>query len=464
MSTRLWVLGLTAAFALAASGKGCFRFPFPFLSPTGQADAAENGLAASVDAAIEQLGRSIPVGGKQLKLAIIPINGPGEAEGGLGRYVAARALDSFVNRGVDTLDRHYVETLRQADKQRKNGSQNLDDAKLVGIYLSCDYTLSGTIHDVGAALELKLKLTDTRSGSVAAASSATIMKSSETEAILGGKPPAGAPATSMAAPAAPVSMSTDVAIERAFLIERRKKAGGYDTPRFWDGQTLSDGDHVALQVRALEDCHISVLVCQSDNTVQVLFPEGDVTVASTKVKKGQVITLPAPQGGDSFWYPLGGPAGTETFYIIAEKQATQIANLVREMEEIQKLAAKSEKMAEPTASPTTSDAGEEKAREEARKRQQELWYLERMRAQRQEMEKSHTAFANDFKLRQAFKYIADGGEAPKDEKDLKERNLLAPVLSGNHIDVPWQGGSTSIATVKVEGKGRIVESFAVAHE
>lgn len=405
---------------------------------------AEGALAASVDGALAALERAVPFG-QRFRIAIAPIVGPGEGEGGLGDYVATRATSRLVGRGVEVIDRGYMQALREADHARKGGPTGETIERLAALYLQADAAISGSVLDVGDSFELGLRLADTRAGKVLATASARIEKTGAANAL--------AP-TPGAAPALPA----ELAIERAIIVKRRGPDGGFVAPVAWDGSKLDQGDMIQVRVRPAEACHLCIVAFMSSGKVKVLYPEeGQPGGAGVKVAAAELVKLP-PREGD-YWYPLIAPEGVETFFIIAEREAVKTPSAEKKTAQIQKL------HEETVAAKKQADAlADARAKREAARRASDLWDLEKHQVAdfMAELDGAAGAFAYDFHVRQAFESLARGDPPPD---PVRARDLGAPVaVAGGPVDVTWDGGQLALPTGRVAGSGRVVQSFAIAHK
>ena len=446
MGTRTLLAAFLAAVLGCASHTAGHRTrAFPSGDEGPAAPAARAAVGTAVDAAIRAIERVIPYG-RPFRVAVVAVKGPGEGESGLGHYVVFRATEQLVAKGVEVLDPGFVQALGEADRARRGGPTGEPPERLAAIYLQIDAALSGAIHDVGDAYELTLRLAEARSGKILETGTARFAKDDETRALVGEKPAAASPL--------PVHTPA-LALERQVFVERRNPQGGFEKPGPWDGSPLATGDRIQILIRPAEACSLCVVVFQSDGTMQVLYPEkGSSAEGRPRVGAGEVVKLP-PRKGD-FWYPLEPPAGTETFYIVAERQPVRTARVVDRCAEATKLAEKA--AAEEKRAAALTDA---EARAQASKTVSECWQRERLlRAElRADLEGGAREVAYDFRLRQAFASIAAGEPLPD---EVRLRNLGAPT-PGGPVEVVWEDGPLPLATGRVEGSGRVIESFEIVH-
>jgi hypothetical protein len=408
-------------------------------APARAADG-DGPLAVAVDGAVGSLERAVPFG-QPFRVAIAPIVGPGEAETGLGEYIAGRAASRLVARGIEVVDRSYVQALRDADRARPGGPTGESPEKLAALYLRADAVISGTVLDVGDAFELGLRLSDARAGKVLVMGSARLEKGEATLALVGAHP-------------APSALAAPLAIERAVFV-KRKTADGYAEPTIWDGKPLAREDLIQIRIRPAEACFLCVAVFQASGRMKILLPEDATETGRVKASAGALVKLPPREG--NFWYPFSDPGGVESFFVIAEREAVKTARAEAKGAEIGKL--EEERLAAKAKAESLADARE---KSEADRRMSELWQLEQgsVKELRAELEGAVNDFVFDFRVRQAFDALAHG-DAPPDEVRLRD---LGKPIEGGPVDIVWEGGKIGLPTGRVEGSGRIVESFAIAHK
>src|SRR5207237_595706 len=138
----------------------------------------------------------------------------------------------------------------------------------------------------------------------------------------------------------------------------------------------------------------------------------------------------------ALWSPCEGPEGTETFFIIAALDPERLTAFVKELGDMERIAADA-----AAAKRASARAASEQARAEAEKRLSELWQLEAMRARekREALDRTVMACTEDFRLRQAFAMIAAGGPVPARERTPADQHVAGVVHALRGAD-PSAGG------------------------
>lgn len=463
MSSKAWVLG----FGLVAGGLAALAG-----ARGDEAVVAEPAsLDGAIDAAIGRLEGALPAA-RPCRIAVLPVVGPGKAETGLGRRVAARVRARLGGRGIEVIG---PEAIRPEDRQRLGGPLGAPDEALARLLAHA--VVYGRIEDGGGGYELSLELLEGNAGKVKRVETARLPRDSAAGALAvaaTGAPAAepsgaGAPTAGPSGAGATGGIATltapGLAIERALLIERQERGGKYEEPALWDGSEAATGDRIQLQILPREDCFISVICVQADKSLIVVYPSGGTGPA--KVKAGELVCVPEvdDEGHASaadLWFRLEASPGhespgggyTETLYLIAERDGAKIASIVEQTrklgelrEEIEEIKQKAERLAD----------AREKAALEARRK--EIWEDEERRAatQRAELQFGAQAFLADFQLRNAF-------GAPPAAGGVRERNLSRPE-KGQTVTVKWSSGAgeTPMALERVEGTRGILEQFVIRH-
>ncbi len=409
-------------------------------------DLAER-LAATVDAAFVPIGKAIPRG-RSFRVAVLPIPGPGEAETGPGRYVAARATAWLSARGCEVVDRSFLETLREADAKCPGGPTGWTPERLAAVYLRLDAVLTGSVHDLGEEVEIALSLASADSGRVLETSAARVARDAAVRALL--KDEARTPAVVKDVGRPGLSVSWRV------WVQRRLEGGGFAEPEEWNGKPLRTGDRVRLFAQPHAACHLTILSFQASGRPIRFFPaEGpaEAFVSAARVAAEEAITVPG--GGPDLWLPLVEPKGTETIFIIAEAEAERQARLEAAARQLGRIEAELR-----TLEAEIARLEDRKAVADAERRRRAAWEEERLRASelRADLEAGVREVALEHTLRQAFASIQQGETLA----EVQERDFGAPI-AGPAIPVPWEGGTVKLGTARVEAEGRVYIFFAIEH-
>jgi hypothetical protein len=81
--------------------------------------------------------------------------------------------------------------------------------------------------------------------------------------------------------------------------------------RLADGATVVSGQRFKIRVQSNSDCHLYVLLYDSQGAASVLFPHAEIGM-SNEIRGG--VSYEVPEG--SKWYWFDRQTGTETFYIV----------------------------------------------------------------------------------------------------------------------------------------------------
>jgi hypothetical protein len=387
-------------------------------------------LDEAVDDAISALAREVPRNEKPpFLVALAPVTGPGEGESGLGRYVVSRALDRLAQAGVAVVDPISLPALLDADRRRAKGSLGVPPERLAELYLGCRGTIGGQVFDRGGAYELSLRLCDAR-GIGIASKVERVRKDAATSALLG------------APEAPPVALGKGLELFLAPVPQRQDGHGGFLPPApEYGSPSLLIGDKFQLRIRPSETCYVAVISVQSDGAVQRFFPEGaDAKREDARVPAMKELKLP-PREGD-LWYQLEAPAGTDLYYVVAEREPTLIDALLR-------IEARPAAPRPPAGSaPAThnpwinqqiAEEGELKGRLEA----------------------GNKAFSQVALLRQAFREVADG--APLRDGARPRKVAPEPVPGGPSVPVDFgPDRRVSVPLGRLEGGSFVIHRFEVS--
>jgi hypothetical protein len=425
-------------------------------SPSG-APADEAG--AAVEAAVGSLEKQVP--DLKGRLAMMPIKAEISRDEGLARALTDRVAARLRASGADVLDASYIESLEEADRSRKNGRLNVPIERVATSYLQLDFLVTGGIARTSEGAELALKLVEARTEKprTLATGSARF------------KPAAvAAPAPAVAADPPRPNPSADarVAIERDFFVERKRPDGSFADAERWTSEApLAIDDRIQLHIHPLAPCYLCVIVLDTKKRMQRIYPDGaHASLADARVP-AEWLKVPPVEG--NFWLPIVGPAGTDTYFVVAESEPAMVGKLLAVPTDYPDDAATGAPV-KPAAATPDAAAGETAARSEEEKRiaaqfEEEIAEraakLDRLSKEcERELVVYAREFEDEFRLRQAFRSIASG-EPLLDGARL--RGLGRPVLSGNAPVVPGVGGPAHLLQVgRVESALRVVESFTVS--
>jgi hypothetical protein len=404
--------------------------------------ASAKSLDAAVDEAAAALAAEVPRE-PGARVAILPLRSA-EADRRLAAHAAARAAERLRAAKVDALDAGFAEALLEAERRRPNGPQDATPERLAGTYLRVVAVVAGEIADGEGGPALTLRLVDARSEKALAWVRVPFSRDDA--------PLAPAPLAPLVFGAGPA-----VVVERDVFVERSLGEKRFARPERWSGGALKIGDHILLHVRPLADCFLTVIVYQSDGTLRRLYPaKAQATVDDARVNAQDLVKLPQKPG--NFWFPLGEPPGTDTYYIVAEREPALTPRLL-----------KLETSLERAPRPPASGGGTETAspppapkpapRKES-ERMRDIWDEEASRESDvlDELASSARASREEQALRRACRSISAGDPLPEGEKALRKLEEPEP---GGSVEIAGSEGTLPLDLGRVEGAVRVVERFAI---
>jgi hypothetical protein len=432
-------------------------------------------VGPAVDAAVATLERELAAGKR--RVAILPVRAS-EKDQALARAVADRIVTRLRAAGAEVLDPSFYEVLREAERQRPNGPLNVSAVRLVSACLSVDAVVAGELKvdafvsgEVHRAEEgggdLTLRLIDARDRS-----DAKILANACTRFLAPKEVPAAAePAAGH--PDAPA----DVKVRRRVFVERHLAGGAYAPPESWDEKPLEKGDRMMFYVRPLTSGYLCVIAHLSDGSMRRLFPpDAEATVESARVEADRAVRLPAEENK---WWPLVDPVGTDTYFVVAEREPRMMARLVKITTGHAAAAAAAPAPAgaapgkpAPEDPPLADGAAKTgyKVAEAAAEEAEEIREKRRLRAERMaggvrreptDVEDAllaeATSFREEFRLRQVFRSIRAGDPLPD---AARLRMIVDPVDGGPAPGLSGEGGQP-LTLKQVEGVLHVVESFSI---
>jgi hypothetical protein len=418
--------------------------------------APEADAGGAIDVALARLERGArPLMGA--RIAMVPVVASEEADKPLATAVGARIVERLRADGFTVLDAGVVQELQDAERCNVKGARpNVTIEMLACAYVDVQAFISAEIRREAATGErtLTLRVAEARAEKPLAEASVVI--------------PAGAtlPAPEGAKPSAPSALAEPaVTIDPGLFVQRRRPDGTYSPPERWKGERLKRGDRFQLYIRPVKAGHLCVVAYESDGGMRRFFPlEADAKLENAKVQEGAWVKIPAREG--NYWYPLGDPPGTDTYFVVAERDPDMIPRLlpVRSVAAERTLVEKpagSGKEAPPKAGSAT-EAGA-KGTDGRLARSNDLFEGETRRLRIPDLVHDLVALVDstrdETRLRSALASIRAGEDLPVVPRK------AAPEVLGSDADVVSPDGTTTPFKLhRVAGSVRVVESFAITYD
>jgi hypothetical protein len=278
---------------------------------------ASLGLEEAIDVAARELERSIPAD-RAFRVCVLEMVGPGDGETGLGRLVTERVEHRLAKRGVRIVDRRNVNDLLEGDRRRPNGSLGLGPERLAWLVLQVDAIVRGRLRSGPEGVEISLRLVDARNGEVTRMVDQRALADERTATLARERPAGDAPVV--------VALPNQVKLERAVFVQRKQADGKSAAPAvLGPGERIRTGDRVHFRLRLLEDGFLTVILVESTGRIKTL-------ASKERIRAGEWRQFPPSKDGTTYWFPLEPPAGRETFYVFAEREAVRTSELAPKLE------------------------------------------------------------------------------------------------------------------------------------
>ncbi|HUT57524.1 MAG TPA: FlgO family outer membrane protein, partial [Phycisphaerae bacterium] len=231
--------------------------------------------------------------------------------------------------GVKVAERSRLEDImREKEAWLADFFEDRDPAKRAEAakILKADFLVLGTLFPAGNELRFNVRLVESASGVVKAASSFSIPRTADIEELFWYvQPPKKRPERPFEVPP----------IELSYAVFAQKKMPDGSPREFTvkDGSVLHSGDQFQVQFTPVSDCWVYIFLFGSTGKCETLFPYKGVKLGNF-VRGGATYTIPDPDAASgSRWFYLDNNPGTETLYIVASyAPMNDIAKVLAEMQ------------------------------------------------------------------------------------------------------------------------------------
>ncbi|HUU90999.1 MAG TPA: FlgO family outer membrane protein [Phycisphaerae bacterium] len=310
----------TAGFVLASV----------FMSGTGAVAAGTLDTLDEHLAAFSEKAKVVFAEGETKVVAAIPF---ADDLGGVRRigWMAAEMVQTQIAAlpGVKVAERSRLEDIMREKEawladffEARDPARRAEAAKI----LKADFLVLGTLVPAGNEVRFNVRLVESASGVVKAASSFSIPRTADIEDLFWYvQPPKKRPERPFEVPP----------IELSYAVFAQKKMPDGSAREFTvkDGSVLRSGDQFQVQFTPVSDCWVYIFLFGSTGKCETLFPYPGVKLGNF-CRGGVSYTVPDPDAASgSRWFYLDNNPGTETLYIVASYgPMNDIAKVLAEMQ------------------------------------------------------------------------------------------------------------------------------------
>ena len=266
----------------------------PAAKPKKQATLSEQLSAACV-----KLAKPLANQATGKKVAVLPLE---DSDGGvrrLGVLLAEGMEQELLKRGAKLVDRQSLEKLLAERDFQISLLDSASESQKAGKLLGADVLIVGKTISAGNEVLLSARAIDTRTGRMLAAAKGQGLSKSKLDEL-------------MWYVHRPVKTTGHGELPPLSLRYELVTPVGPGEARLAEGSTVRSGQRFKIRVQPNSDCHLYILLYDSQGQASVLFPHKKIGM-SNEVRGGVSYEIPEA----TKWYWFDEKTGQETFYIVA---------------------------------------------------------------------------------------------------------------------------------------------------
>lgn len=278
----------------------------------------EPALNEKIDQLVVQLTQEPSV--LEKKVAVTELTDLSGQKTALTAFLTNRLIDQLAEtRKIQLIERSRLDTIVKELDLSMSGYIDERSEKLLGKMLGADAIVAGTVTDLGATVDMTVRLIRTESGEILAAGQVEVAKDRKLQSLAG---------RILAMPSAhyrpPLEVRMNLVAQRKAGLDRYEEVGIHE------GAVLRSGDNLQLHFSTNADCYVYVLLFDSQGKASRLFPNPKIAM-DNQVKANVDYRIPP---GD-LWFYLDERTGTETIYLSASYEPMgRLDALLSEMERV----------------------------------------------------------------------------------------------------------------------------------